>query len=186
MITQKQRRNAERELTSTTCAGCDGPKERGHPFCRVCTDLVVEQGGKTASLALLTANLRHTAAGYVARLEFLLSRAGQRLRRGCTAGILLLIALFIPAQQIETVTIKLTPDTPTEVISRLEAEAQFKQLCTDGTDDPRLKALAVALNPMPNWEQFVINGDASVCNRNPKPIVPVPLEVAKQSRKDSK
>lgn len=90
-----------------------------------------------------------------------------------------LLTSFLFFQQSDTVAIKLTPDTPTEVISRLEAEAQFKQLCTDGTDDLRLKALAVALNPMPNWEQFVMNGDASVCNRNPKPIVPEPLKAAK-------
>jgi hypothetical protein len=81
MITQQQRRNAERELTSKTCAGCDGPKPRGYPFCQTCTDLLVEQGGKSGAFALLTANLKHTAADYMARLEFLLSRKGQQLRR---------------------------------------------------------------------------------------------------------
>jgi hypothetical protein len=80
-LTGKQRRNAERELTSVTCAGCDGLKQRGRPFCRRCTDLLVEQGSQTGTFALLTANLKHTAQDYTARLTFLLSRKGQQLRR---------------------------------------------------------------------------------------------------------
>jgi hypothetical protein len=79
-ITTKQRRNAERELTSTTCAGCDEVKERGVPFCRKCTDLLVERGSMRGIFVLLTANLKHTAEYYTERLEFLLSRKGQRLR----------------------------------------------------------------------------------------------------------
>lgn len=39
--------------------------------------------------------------------------------------------------------------------------------------DAKLKALAIALNPMPDWPQFVMNNDASVCNRSPKLITPV-------------
>jgi hypothetical protein len=36
-----------------------------------------------------------------------------------------------------------------------------------------LRALAAAINPMPDWSQFVMNGERTVCNRNPKAIVPV-------------
>lgn len=79
-ITTKQRRNAERELTSKTCAGCGGEKERGLPFCRICTDLLVKRGGKTGDFTLLVANLKSTAEDYVRRLDFLLSPKGQRLR----------------------------------------------------------------------------------------------------------
>lgn len=43
-ITTKQRRNAERELTSIVCAGCDGLKPRGAPFCRYCSGVLAEKG----------------------------------------------------------------------------------------------------------------------------------------------
>jgi hypothetical protein len=86
-------------------------------------------------------------------------------------GIILAIALA----QEPTVAVILTPDTSAEIMLLSDAEAQFAKLCADGTDDRRLKALAAAINPMPNWEQFVVNNDPSVCNRNPKPIaVPKP------------
>lgn len=70
-ISEEQRRNAERELTSIVCAGCDGGKQRGYPFCPKCTELLVAQGGKTGK----------TAQDYTESLEFLLSREGQQLRR---------------------------------------------------------------------------------------------------------
>lgn len=81
-ITAKQRRNAEREFTSTTCAGCDGPKERGVSFCGTCTKLLVEQGWKNPGkyFTLLTVNLKQGAEAYTERLTWLLSSAGQRLR----------------------------------------------------------------------------------------------------------
>ena len=84
--------------------------------------------------------------------------------------------VFLIPQQLDTVAIILPPDSKAESISVSEAEAQFKQLCKDGTDDVRLKALAAALNPMPDWPQMVMNNDPSVCNRNPKPVIAVPLE----------
>jgi len=84
-------------------------------------------------------------------------------------GLILAIALV----QGPTVAVTLTPDTAAEVMPLSSAEAQFTKLCADGTDDKRLRALAAAINPMPNWEQFVMNNDPSVCNRNPKPLVPV-------------
>lgn len=87
----------------------------------------------------------------------------------------LILALAL-AQQPETVALTLAPDKPVEIILKSDAEAQFKKLCADGTDDRRLRALAAALNPMPNWAQLVMNKDASVCNRNPKPVVPIPIE----------
>jgi len=87
-------------------------------------------------------------------------------------GIILAIALA----QEPTVAVKLAADKPAEVLLLSEAQMQFTKLCTDGTDDRRLHALAVALNPMRNWEQYVMNGDASVCNRNPRPVVPIPIE----------
>jgi hypothetical protein len=89
-------------------------------------------------------------------------------------GIVLAVALL--AQQSETVAITLSKDSPAIILTRKEAEAQFRQLCAGGTDDRRLAAIARALNPTPDWPQMVMSGDASVCNRNPKPIVPVPLE----------
>jgi hypothetical protein len=58
---------------------------------------------------------------------------------------------------------------------QVEAQARFKQLYVDGSDDRLLRALAAALNPMPDWPQMVMNGDASVCNRRLKPITPIPL-----------
>lgn len=147
--------------------------------------------------------------------------------------IILALALF--QQPADTVAITVTRDGPVEILSRVEAEAQFAKLCEDSDvslvfdngrtvitvkrseaeriarrpeaviaaftgigkmpmrtlsrkdvqdaalaalqpDEQRLRALAVALNPMPNWPQFVMNGDASVCNRAPKPIIPIPIE----------
>lgn len=88
----------------------------------------------------------------------------------------ILFALALAQQPAETVAITMTPTSTVEIIARADAEAQFTKLCKDGTNDRRLRALAVALNPMPNWPQYVMNGDASVCNRNPKPIVPIPIE----------
>lgn len=90
--------------------------------------------------------------------------------------ITILLTLAFSQQPADTVAITVTRDGPVEVISRVEAEAQFTQLCADASDDRRLRALAVALNPMPNWPQFVMNNEPSVCNRNPKPVVPVPIE----------
>lgn len=146
----------------------------------------------------------------------------------------LIVIALISQLQSETVAITLSKDSPAIILSRKEAEAQFKQLCADGTvrlvfdggrtvitvkrsdaellthdpnaviesfkgiselpmasitpedvraaakaalaeADQRLKALAAALNPMPDWPQFVMNNDPSVCNRSPKAIVPVPL-----------
>jgi hypothetical protein len=94
---------------------------------------------------------------------------------------LLILTLFIP-QQSETVAITLSPESSAIILPRKEAEAQFKQLCADGTDDQRLKALAATLNPMPDWPQMVMNGDSSVCNRNPKALVPVPLKTPEAQR----
>lgn len=90
------------------------------------------------------------------------------------AGIVLVIALS--QQPADTVAITVTPDSVVEIITRSDAEAQFTKLCKDGTDDQRLRALATALNPMPDWPQYVMNNEPSVCNRNPKPVVPIPIE----------
>ena len=90
--------------------------------------------------------------------------------------ITLLFLTLLAPQQPETVAITLSPNSPAIILSRSQAEQEFKQLCADGTDDQRLRALAAALNPMPNWPQLVMNNDSSVCNRNPKLIVPVPLK----------
>lgn len=87
-------------------------------------------------------------------------------------GIILAVAL----QQQPTVAVTLAPDKPAIIMSRVEAESQFKQLCSDSTDDKKLRALAAELNPMPDWGQLVMNKDASVCNRNPKPIILIPLK----------
>ena len=88
--------------------------------------------------------------------------------------VLLLTLLTIIPQQSETVAITLSKDSEAIILSRNEAEAQFRQLCADGSDDKKLRALAAALNPMPDWPQLVMNNEPSVCNRNPKPIVPLP------------
>jgi hypothetical protein len=69
----------------------------------------------------------------------------------------------------QTVAVTL-PNQPASVILRTDAEAQFKQLCKVGSDDVRLRALAAALNPMPDYPQMVMNNEPSVCNRNPKPL----------------
>ena len=91
-------------------------------------------------------------------------------------ALVLTISFLSPQDPFDTVAITLSPDTPAIILPRSQAEQEFKQLCADGTNDQRLKALAAALNPMPDWPQFVMNKDASVCNRSPKPVVPVPIE----------
>lgn len=73
-ITAKQRRNAERELTSVVCAGCDGPKHPGSPYCRSCYRLLMEQ----RNFPLLGPIF--FAEKYTEGLSFLLSPRGQRLR----------------------------------------------------------------------------------------------------------
>lgn len=177
MISAQQRRNAQRETNSLACAGCDGPKQRGFPFCRKCTSVVVAEGCNTGNLTLIVANLRQTARDYAERLAFLLSRRGQQLRRTCgMVAVILAIALLASQQPSDTIAIILTPTSSAIILPREQAEQELKQLCADGSDDRRLHALAVALNPMPDWPQFVMNGDASVCNRSPRPVVPVPIE----------
>ena len=74
-----------------------------------------------------------------------------------------------------TIAVTIDANQPAIIMSRVDAQAKFKQLCADGSDDRTLRALADALNPIPNWPQMVMNGDASVCQRNPKPLVPVPV-----------
>lgn len=88
---------------------------------------------------------------------------------GSTLAITLLL-------QSQTVAVTPAPDQPTIIMSKAEAESKFKQLCADGSDDKLLRALAAALNPMPNWAQMVMNGDASVCQRNVKPLIDVPVQ----------
>lgn len=88
----------------------------------------------------------------------------------------IILAIVFSQQPAETVAITLAPNSPAEIILKSDAEAQFKKLCVDGSDEVRLHALAVALNPMPDWPQYVMNKEASVCNRNPKPVVPIPIE----------
>jgi hypothetical protein len=83
-------------------------------------------------------------------------------------------AIALSQQATDTVAVVTVDKQPAEIVSRVEAEAQFAKLCTDGTDDQRLRALAAALNPMPDWPQFVMNNEASVCNRNPKSLTPIP------------
>jgi len=72
-INERQRRNAERELTSIVCAGCDGLKQRGSPFCIVCQALLLEKGYPLLGPVFLPEK-------YHESLTFLLSRNGQRLR----------------------------------------------------------------------------------------------------------
>lgn len=86
-------------------------------------------------------------------------------------GFILAIAL-----QVQTVAVTVAPNQPAVIMSQGEAQAKLTKLCADGSDDRMLAALATALNPMPNWPQFVMNGDASVCQRNPKPITLAPLK----------
>ena len=74
-ITTKQRRNAERELTSIVCAGCDGPKPRGASFCRKC-GTVLGQRGLTSSLGPV-----FFAENYTRALTVLLRPGGQRARQ---------------------------------------------------------------------------------------------------------
>jgi hypothetical protein len=78
---------------------------------------------------------------------------------------------------LQTQTVAITPDPgkPAIVIERVEAEALFVKLCRDRSDDGLLRALAAGLNPMPDWVQLVMNGERTVCNREPRPTVPVPL-----------
>lgn len=72
-ITDKQRRSAERELTSIVCAGCDGPKNRGSAFCRKCYRVLLTQGFPLLAPLFF-------AEKYMDGLTFLLSHKGQRLR----------------------------------------------------------------------------------------------------------
>jgi predicted amidophosphoribosyltransferase len=74
-ISVKQRNNAEREFTSKTCAGCDGPKPRGTSFCEKCINLAVEH------VKFGSSNNNNFAEAYTKQLQFLLSRKGQQLRR---------------------------------------------------------------------------------------------------------
>ena len=78
-ITLKQRRNAERELTSAVCAGCDGPKRRGAPFCRHCSNVLADNG-----LAHCLGPV-YFAEQYTEGLTLLLSRKGQQLRQRLAA-----------------------------------------------------------------------------------------------------
>lgn len=84
--------------------------------------------------------------------------------------------LAITLAQTPTVAVTVDTNQPTVVMSLADAQAKSKQLCADRSDDKLLRALAAAVNPMPDWPQLVINGERMVCNRNPKPIVPVPLK----------
>jgi hypothetical protein len=74
VINERQRRNAERELTSIVCAGCDELKRRGAPFCRTCQDLLLENGFPLLGPVFFPEK-------YHESLTFLLSRNGQRLRQ---------------------------------------------------------------------------------------------------------
>ena len=88
-------------------------------------------------------------------------------------GILLAIALSahpVTGGQQRTVSIVVAPDKPAIEVFYKGAEVMFETLCVKGTKDEMLRPLAAALNPMPNWPQMVMNGDASVCQRNPKPL----------------
>ena len=78
-ITADQRRNAARELTSVTCAGCDGPKRRGAAFCRPCSTVLAEHG-LTSLLGPV-----YFAEKYMEALKVLLSRKGQRMRQSLAA-----------------------------------------------------------------------------------------------------
>jgi ribosomal protein L40E len=73
MITQKQRRNAERELTSIVCAGCDGPKPRGATYCQKCQAILLNNDFPLLGPIFF-------AEKYMECLTFLLSPRGQRLR----------------------------------------------------------------------------------------------------------
>jgi hypothetical protein len=88
-----------------------------------------------------------------------------------------LMGIIIAATLTQSPTVAVTIDAnqPAVIMLQSDAQAKFKQLCADGSDDRTLRALAAALNPMPNYPQLVMNGDASVCQRNPKPLVPVPV-----------
>lgn len=74
-ITNKQRRNAERELTSIVCAGCDGPKPRGASFCRKC-GVVLLRKNLTPSLGPV-----FFAENYTQALTILLRPSGQKARQ---------------------------------------------------------------------------------------------------------
>lgn len=74
VINERQRRNANRELTSIVCAGCDGLKNRGAPFCHTCQNLLLEKGFPLLGPVFFLEK-------YHESLTFLLSRNGQRLRQ---------------------------------------------------------------------------------------------------------
>ena len=91
---------------------------------------------------------------------------------------MIIVVLTIALAQTPTPTVALTVDDarPAVVMTVADAQAKYGQLCADGSDDRLLHALATALNPMPDWPQLVMNGERTVCNRNPRPIIPVPLK----------
>lgn len=74
VINERQRRNAMRELTSIVCAGCDGSKNRGAAFCRICQNILLENGFPILGSVFFPER-------YNELLTFLLSRKGQRLRQ---------------------------------------------------------------------------------------------------------
>ena len=82
----------------------------------------------------------------------------------------ILALVFIFQLGEPTVAVIPTDGAPAIIMQKSEAESEFAKLCADGTDDKKLRALAAALNPMPDWPQFVLNNESSVCNRNPKPL----------------
>jgi len=88
-----------------------------------------------------------------------------------------LIGIIIAATLTQGPTVAVTIDAsqPAVIMLQNDAQVKFKQLCADGSDDKTLRALAGALNPLPDYPQMVMNGDASVCQRNPKPLPIVPV-----------
>jgi predicted amidophosphoribosyltransferase len=78
-VTTKQRSNAEREITSVVCAGCDGPKNRGAMFCRKCGRVLLEEGFPEPAC------YANVAEAYTERIEFLLSRKGRKARLAVAA-----------------------------------------------------------------------------------------------------
>lgn len=63
---------------------------------------------------------------------------------------------------------------PIKAITSEDVRREAMRVLSDR--EAKLRALAAALNPMPNWPQFVMNNDASVCNRNSKPLPVVKLK----------
>lgn len=73
-ITSKHKRNAEREIGSICCAGCDGVKKRGFAFCMQCFKLLSKNG-------LMKFKPGNLVSSYMEALTFLLSNKGQKLRK---------------------------------------------------------------------------------------------------------